>query len=36
MYFHLYLKRGTEIFFYLDVIAETEDDKGIPSSTMPI
>ena len=36
MYFHLELKSVKEIFFLLDVVAESEDEKVIPSSILPV
>ena len=36
MFFNLDFKRGTAILKSFDVIAESEDDKGIPSSILPV
>ena len=36
MFFYLDFKLGREIFLFLDVIAESEDDERISSSILPV
>ena len=36
MIFHLYFNVAQQFFFFLGIIVESEDDKGIPFSILPV